>query len=66
MKNNSKFKRYTIHIVIYVIAALAAFFTGYFANSGNYNPSEIEEYVWETAYVSEYDYYTAQINAGRK
>lgn len=60
MKNN-KFKRYTICIVVYVIAALASFFAGYFSNPCNYNTAEVEETVWETDYVSECDYYTAQI-----
>lgn len=68
MKNEDNFKRITLCAMAYLVVALVSFFTGYYANPSHtstavaeetYSETE-EETVWETAYVTEYDYTSAE------
>lgn len=63
MKSKGNFKRFTICAIVYLIAALASFFAGYYANPKHINVIDTEETVWETAYVTEYDYTSAESEA---
>lgn len=60
MKSKGNFKRFTICAIVYLIAALASFFAGYYANAAHRPEVRTEETVWETAYVTEYDYTSAE------
>ncbi len=60
MKNKENIKRFAICAIVYLIASLASFFAGYYANTAHRQEVKAEETVWETAYVTEYDYTSAE------
>jgi len=64
MKSRGNVRRFTVCAIVYLIAALVSFLAGYYANPKHINTVNPEEMVWETAYVTEYDYTSAESETG--